>query len=114
MFLKVSSITDQIVPMLYDTHIPFQKPYVELMNLWTRETLEWSNGKEVLLGVPAWDEPTASHKPKVENLKNALHGIHAALEPEMPENYAGIALYAHFTLDVSRWKILELNFNRKQ
>ncbi len=113
MFLKVSSNTDQIVPMLYDTHIPLEKPYVALMAFWTREILDWSNGKEVLLGVPAWDEPTASHKPKVENLKNALRGIHAALESEIPKNYAGIALYAHFTMKASRWKVLETEFNRK-
>lgn len=112
MFEKVSKISDQIVPMLYDSHIPLQKPYVTLISSWTRNILNWSNGKDVLLGVPAWDEPTASHHPNVENLENALHGIHAALEPKMPKNYAGIALYAHFTMDNLRWKTLGQEFTR--
>jgi hypothetical protein len=113
MFQKISSVADQIVPMLYDTTIVFQKPYVALMQIWTREILEWSNGKEVLLGVPAWDEPTRSHHPNIENLSNSLRGIHAALEAEIPKNYAGIALYAHFTLNDARWKTLETEFNQK-
>ncbi len=113
MFLEVSKYANQIVPMLYDTSIPFEKPYIALMKTWTLEVLNWSNGKEVLLGVPAWDEPSISHHPNVENLENSLHGIHAALEPEMPRNYAGIALYAHFTMDFSRWTTLEQEFTRK-
>ncbi len=112
MFQEVSKIVDQIVPMLYDTSIPLDKPYVALMKTWTFEVLNWSNGTEVLLGVPAWDEPTISHHPSVENLTNALHGIHAALELKMPKNYAGVALYAHFTMDDSRWKTLETEFSR--
>jgi hypothetical protein len=113
MFLEVSKYADQIVPMLYETSISLEKPYVFLMKTWTLEVLNWSNGKEVLLGVPVWDEPSISHHPNIENLENALRGIHAALEPEMPKNYAGIALYAHFTLDDSSWKILETEFTRK-
>jgi hypothetical protein len=113
MFEKVSKISDQIVPMLYDSHIPLQKPYVALMSSWTWEILHWSNGKDVLLGVPAWDEATASHHPEIENLENALHGIHGALKPKIPKNYAGIALYAHFTMDNSRWKTLELEFTHQ-
>ena len=110
MFEKVSKISDQLVPMLYDTHISLEKPYVALMSSRTREILDWSSGKEVLLGIPAWDEPTASHHPNIENLENALHGIHAALEPKIPKNYAGIALYAHFTMNDSRWKTLKQEF----
>jgi hypothetical protein len=82
------------------------------METWTRETLAWRNGKDVLLGVPTWDEPTISHHPKIENITNALRGIDAALEPEMPKNYAGIALYSHFTFDDARWKTLETEYNR--
>ena len=110
MFFQVSKRVNQIVPMLYDTYIPLQKPYVALMSSWTRKVLVWSNGKEVLIGIPAWDEPTKSHHPNIENLENALHGIHAALEPKMPKNYAGIALYAHFTMNDSRWKTLKQEF----
>jgi Glycosyl hydrolases family 18 len=113
MFQDVSKYVDQIVPMLYDTSIPLDKPYIALMKTWTLEVLDWSNGKEVLLGVPAWDEPTISHHPNVENLTNALLGIHAALESELPKNYAGIALYAHFTMNDSRWKTLKREFARR-
>jgi Glycosyl hydrolases family 18 len=114
MFLEVSRLADQIVPMLYDTSISLQKPYIALIETWTRDVLLSSNGKEVLLGVPAWDEPSISHHPDIENITNSLRGIQAALEPEMPKNYAGIALYAHFTFDDSRWKILEQEFTRSR
>lgn len=63
--------------MMYDTAIPYEKVYRHLMALWTREILVWAGNTPVLLGVPAHDDAGVGyHNPKVENLKNALMGIH--------------------------------------
>jgi hypothetical protein len=63
--------------MMYDTSLRFQKPYQHLMASWTREVLEWSGTTDVLLGLPAYDDPGVKyHYPHVENLKNSLLGIH--------------------------------------
>ena len=76
-YKEVSGRVDQIVVMMYDTALRFQKVYQNLVVHWTREVLDWSNGPEVLLGLPAYqDEDVAYHDPEVENLMNAILGIH--------------------------------------
>lgn len=63
--------------MMYDRAIPFEKVYRHLMASWTKEAFVWAANTEVLLGIPAYDDAGVGyHDPKVENLKNALMGIH--------------------------------------
>ncbi|WP_035606471.1 glycosyl hydrolase family 18 protein [Haloferula sp. BvORR071] len=110
-FREVAKRADQIVPMLYDTGIKWQKPYRKLMVDWTTEVLAWSGGKPVLLGLPAYDDAGSGyHNPKVENLRNALRGVHAALANGKPASYGGIAIYSEWEMGGEDWKALDEEF----
>lgn len=113
-FRQVAKRADQIVPMLYDTSLRWKKPYRKLMVDWTKEVLAWSEDKQVLLGLPAYDDAgTGYHDPKVENLTNALRGVHAGLEDGKPANYAGIAVYSEWEMDEGDWRVMEKEFGKK-
>lgn len=103
--------------MMYDTSIRFQKPYQLLMSQWTREVLSWSEGKAVLLGLPAYDDAGVGyHDPRVENLRNGLRGIHAGLLgfEHLPVHYQGVAIYSDWEMDDSEWALLRAEFLKLQ
>ena len=100
-FRDVSREADQMVVMMYDTSLRFQKLYQHLMKGWTREVLAWSKNTEVLLGIPVYaDHGVAYHHPRVENIRNSLAGIHAGLSQykNLPGNYQGIAIYSEWEM----------------
>lgn len=112
-FREVAKRCDQVVPMLYDTGLKWRKPYRKLMEDWTREVLAWSEGKQVLLGLPAYDDAgTGYHDPKVENLGNALRGVHAGLGVGVPGNYAGVAVYSEWEMGEGDWEVLTKEFGK--
>jgi len=114
-FEEVAWQVDQMVVMMYDTAIPFEKIYRYLMASWTKEILSWAGKTKVLLGAPAYEDAGVGyHDPKVENLKNALMGIHAALKsfPALPKNYQGIAIYCEWEMNEFKWSYLRKNFLR--
>jgi hypothetical protein len=111
-FSEVAQRCDQMAVMMYDTGIRVPKIYEHLMADWTTETLLWSEGKPVLLGVPAYDDADAEyHKPKVENLRTALRGIHEGLNATTPPaNYQGVAIYCEWETDAEEWKYFASHF----
>lgn len=114
-FREVAKRCDQMVPMLYDTGLRWEKPYRKLMADWTEEVLAWSEGREVLLGVPAYDDAgTGYHDPAVENLENAFLGIHAALGGRTPANYAGVSLYSEWEMGEGDWEAFRRDFGRPE
>ena len=105
-FREVAKRADHLAVMTYDTGIKFQKPYRKLMKDWTREILAWSEGKPVLIGIPAYEDAGVDwHDPKVENIPNALAGMHAALLSfdNLPDNYRGIAIYCDWEMNEGKW-----------
>jgi len=114
-FRQVSGRVDQIVPMMYDTSVLLSKIYQGLIARWTSEVLNWSGDTQVLLGVPAYEDAGAwYHFSRVENLQNALWGIHAGLSQykTLPKNYAGIAIYCEWEMDEAEWKTLAQEFKK--
>jgi len=112
-FRQVAKRADQLAPMMYDTAIPLQKIYQHLMSTWTVDILNWSGDTQVLLGVPAYDdEGVLYHSPRVENLRNALLGIHEGLSrfKSLSGNYAGIAIYSEWEMDEQEWHYFKRNF----
>jgi hypothetical protein len=106
----VAARADQAVIMMYDTGLHTGKLYEQLLKDWTREVLAWYAPTQVLLGLPAYEDPgVAYHDRATENLDHALRGIHAALDP-IPANYAGVALYSEWTMTPDRWKTFEERF----
>jgi hypothetical protein len=114
-FRQVAAEVDQLAVMMYDTSIRLPKVYQHVMKSWTTEVLQWAPGAEVLLGVPAYDDAGSGyHHPSVENLANAIPGVHAGLAsfPQLPPNYSGIAIYCEWEMDKHEWRTLEQIFGR--
>lgn len=112
-FRRTAKLADQMVVMLYDTSIKFRRFYQRVIKSWTVETLNWSEGTPVLLGVPSYrDEGVGYHNPDVENLPNSLRGIYAGLSryKKIPSNYQGIALYCEWEMDEPEWQYLRKHF----
>lgn len=111
-FREVSKRSDQLAVMMYDTALRIPKLYQRLMANWTVELLVWSEGKPVLLGVPTYsDEGVGYHHPDVENLSNALLGIHRGLSRDRSgSNYQGVAIYCHWETDSNEWKNFREHF----
>jgi hypothetical protein len=105
-FREVAKRSDHLAVMTYDTSIKFQKAYRKLMKDWTREILTWSEGRPVLIGIPAYeDAETTYHNPEIENIPNALAGMHAALLSfdKLPDNYRGISIYCDWEMNDAKW-----------
>jgi len=112
-FREVARRSDQLAVMMYDTSIRVPKIYQQLMADWTREVLQWSEGKPVLLGIPTYDDAeTDYHRPEVENLQNALLGIHRELSRQktVPTNYQGIVIYCEWETDDAEWTQMRVRF----
>ena len=113
-FREVARRCDQMAVIMYDAaqHIP--KTYQRLMADWAGEVLEWSEGRNVLLGVPTYDDAGVSyHDPKVENLPNALLGIHRGLERRaLRSNYQGVAVYCEWESSETEWTYFREHFLR--
>ena len=109
---QVAKRCDQIAVMMYDTALRVPKLYQRLMADWTVEVLAWSGGKPVLLGVPTYDDAGVGyHHPNVENLRNALRGIHRGLSRQsLPANYQGVAIYCDWETDDAEWKYFREHF----
>lgn len=117
-FAKVANRVDQLSVMMYDTALPFEKLYEQLMANWTQQLLEWTpEDCEILLGVAVYDDADVDyHDPRVENLESGLAGIHAGLsrfEPGPPPNYAGVAIYCEWEMDDAEWALFSERFLRK-
>jgi hypothetical protein len=113
---EVARRSDQLVPMMYNTAIRSGRFYRHLMHAWSVKVLDWSGRTQVLLGVPAFDDPGAGyHDPETENLKNALSGIHAGLDSyrKLPANYAGVAVYCEWEMDDREWADFRMLFCRR-
>ena len=114
-FREVARRVDHLTVMMYDTALRWPKVYQRLMADWTEEILQWSEGKPVLLGVPTYDDThTEYHRPNVENLANALAGIHAGLERRpLPANYQGVAIYCEWETAPNEWNYWREHFRAR-
>jgi hypothetical protein len=81
---------------------------------WTGEVLAWSGDTPVLLGVPTYNDPGVDyHNSEVENLENALLGIHRGLARRpLPANYQGVAIYCEWETDTNEWQYFEKHFSK--
>lgn len=98
-FRAVAARCDDLAVMSYDTAQRQRKVYTWLVATWTRECLAWSGGRPVRLGVPAYDDDEDWHRPEVEQAAAALAGISAGVDGTAPAPFAGVAVYAEWTLD---------------
>ena len=111
-FRDVARRSDQLAVMMYDAAQRIPKTYQRLLADWTQEVLAWSEGKPVLLGVPTYDDADVGyHDPKVENLTNALLGIHRGLSSQpLPTNYQGVSVYCEWETSAAEWQYFQEHF----
>ena len=102
---QVALRCDQMAVMMYDTAIPLEKFYIQLMKSWTKELAAVVSGCdcELLLGIPAYEDADVGyHHPQVENIKSALRGISAA---ECAGHFSGAAIYCEWEMTPEKWQI---------
>lgn len=111
-FREVARRCDQVVVMMYDAGQRIPKFYQFLMADWTQEVLNWCCGKPVLLGIPTYEDPGVDyHHPDVENITNALMGVHRGLAAKaVPTNYQGVAIYADWETSEGEWNFFQNHF----
>jgi hypothetical protein len=102
---QVALRCDQMAVMMYDTAIPLEKFYIQLMKSWTKELAAVVNGSdcELLLGIPSYEDADVGyHHPRVENINSALRGISAA---GCAGHFSGIAIYCEWEMTPEKWQI---------
>ncbi len=111
-FRQVARRADQMAVMMYDAGQRFAKVYQHLMADWAQEAIVWSEGTPVLLGLPTYDDAGVGyHNPKVENIKNALSGIHRGLSlGALATNYQGVAIYCEWETSDADWEYFRGHF----
>ncbi len=111
-FREVARHCNQMAVMMYDAAQSVPKTYQSLMADWTRQVLSWSEGKSVLLGVPTYDDAGVGyHNPCVENLTNALLGVHRGLSRQpMPASYQGVSIYCDWETSPEEWSYFREHF----
>ena len=101
---KVADRCDQMAVMMYDTSIPLEKFYTDLMTDWTR-TLAGAtamNDCELILGIPAYEDAGVGyHHPRAENISSALRGISGG---DRSDRIGGIAIYCEWEMDENKWR----------
>jgi hypothetical protein len=99
--------------MAYDTGLNSAPAYEQLLARWTRQLAlalppPSEKGCEWLMGVSAYDDDTDYHRPDVETIGHSLNGIAAGLRGiATPSNFRGVAIYASFTTDASKWAVYD-------
>lgn len=106
-YLNVAVYADQIVVMAYDTGINTDWLYrwlVKEQTIWLSNLLD---GKELFVGIPAYEDDKPGFNPEVENIENGLIGIISGLNNirSSEENFSGVAIYPHWELDDTEWQI---------
>lgn len=108
-FAQVAALCDQMAVMGYDSAMYTPRLYAGLMGAQavhvTRAAARGNPACRVILGVPTYDNVTASHWPAVENLPLALKGIREGLaDPHAaPASFAGVAPFAEYTTSPEEW-----------
>lgn len=101
---RIARHCDQLAVMMYDTAIPLEKFYIDLMTRWTISLTGTMHltGCELILGIPAYEDAGVGyHHPHVENISSALRGISAS---GRTEKIGGIAVYCEWEMNEAKWK----------
>jgi hypothetical protein len=99
----------EIAVMGYNTGASSPRQFEDIVSAWMRQLAaalppSSAKGCEWLMGVPAYDDAEEYHRPDVETIEHSLNGIVAALHGmKTPQNFAGVAIYASFTMNESKW-----------
>jgi len=106
-FARVAKHCDEIVVMAYDSGLYFPRHYVWLMRQQAirvpRAARKGNSKCRVLLGVPTYEDGGLSHHVHAENLRMALKAARGGSTPFT--GLSGLAVFADYTTDESKWKV---------
>jgi Glycosyl hydrolases family 18 len=110
-YRTVAERVDQIAVMAYDSTFTSVWLYREWMRFQVIGISKAVNGTgaELLFGVPASEEATATHRPDVENIGNGLQGVLDGLNDleTVPGAVHGVAIYPYWETDSGEWSIYD-------
>lgn len=106
---NVAEYADQIVVMAYDTGLKSEWMYKWLVSEQTVWLTNLLSGKELFIGIPAYDTPSEAFDPDVENVGSALRGVIRGMNNVRSdeENFAGVAIYPYWEIDEDEWGIYD-------
>ncbi len=103
---EVCVAADDVSVMAYDTALPTEAAYRDLVGQWTGELARtFADGRcGWRVGVPSYEDDKPWHRPEAETLRAALDGVTAGIAGA-PEGRAplGAAVYASWTTDAAEW-----------
>ncbi len=105
-FSAVAEHADQIAVMNYETWLPTDWLYGNLVAWQTRTLRPLAVGRAMLfMGVPSFEDRRLSFNPKAENLRSGLRGIRLGLSEGANVDLTnfGVAIYANWTTDSAEW-----------
>lgn len=105
-YQQIAAKVDQIAVMMYDTALPTDWLYGNLVKWETKRLIPLSNPKlTVFIGIPTYEESSWGFHPKAENIRSGIRGIQkglATFEKTALQN-VGLAIYAEWTTDQAEW-----------
>ena len=107
-YIQVAEQVDQIAVMIYDTALPRDWLYGNVV-AWVTKTLLTSLDPKITLfmGVPSYEDQRWGFHPEAENVRSGIRGIQKGLASfDTPEiQHFGIAIYAEWTTDQDEWDV---------
>ncbi len=108
-YRRTMELADQTVLMAYDTKMDVEKHYVAFVKHQTELLIEWgcgTDGHQVLIGIPSYEDVPLYSNPEIENIATAAQGVRAALEEHGPDLHCfeGVAVYANWVTDDGEWE----------
>lgn len=107
-YLDVFQHVDQVAVMMYDTALPFDWLYANLVSWQTNNLISTISDKhQLFMGVPTYDDRRWSFDSKAENMESGLRGVQKGLQRYSKNQLSnfGVAIYADWTTDENEWKI---------
>lgn len=100
----VARRVDQVAIMTYDSGMPLESLYGGYVARQTRIALDTVPADvDLLIGLPAYHEPTIVHRPRAEIMAAGVRGVRLAYS-ERPRERFGVAIYVDFTATQDDWQ----------
>ncbi|MHB8626333.1 MAG: glycosyl hydrolase family 18 protein [Aggregatilineales bacterium] len=106
-YRQIAQHVDQIAVMAYDTGLPIEWLYREMVRFQVIGISQAVSGTGVgvLFGVSTSQEATRTHNPSVETIQNGLQGVIDGLNDldSVPSAVSGISIYPAWEMDAAKW-----------
>lgn len=108
----VARRVDQVAIMTYDSGMPLESLYGGYVARQTRLALDAvPPDVDLLMGLPAYHEPTIGHHPRAETMAAGTRGVRLAYSGQSRERF-GVAIYVDFTATDQDWRAYQQGWAR--